>query len=136
MALSLIDTDILSEVLKQRDPVVATNAAAYLARHGKFNFSLFTRFEIMRGYKEKRAVKLQSRFDSFCQHSIILPLSADILNLAADVWAEARATWNPHSDADVLIAATALHNGLTLVTGNTSHFNWISGLNVANWRQS
>jgi predicted nucleic acid-binding protein len=37
-------------------------------------------------------------------------------------------------DADVMIAATALYHGRTLVTGNTVHFAWVPGLKILNWR--
>ena len=39
------------------------------------------------------------------------------------------------SDADIMIAATALVNGLALVTENTAHFQRISGLTLHSWRQ-
>ena len=37
------------------------------------------------------------------------------------------------ADADVIIAATALESGMTLVTGNTRHFSRIDGLKMENW---
>ena len=52
---ALLDTDILSELLKQRNPSVRTKGAAYLNTHGQFTMSAFTRFEVSRGYKEKQA---------------------------------------------------------------------------------
>ena len=51
MAIALLDTDMLSELLKQRNPQVTAKAAEYLRLHGKFALSVFTRFEIARGYK-------------------------------------------------------------------------------------
>ena len=40
---------------------------------------------------------------------------------------------NPLADADLFIAATCLINGSTLVTGNISHYNRITGLVIDNW---
>jgi hypothetical protein len=74
MDVALLDTDMLSEVLKQRNASVATNAAAYLGIHGQFSFSVFTRFEIERGHKEKQADRLLARFATFCQNSVVYPL--------------------------------------------------------------
>ena len=34
---------------------------------------------------------------------------------------------------DLLIGATALHEGLTIVTGNVNHFSRIPGLRIENW---
>lgn len=39
----LLDTDILSEVLKQRNAIVAAKALAYLQQHGHFAVSRITR---------------------------------------------------------------------------------------------
>ncbi len=49
MDAALIDTDILSEMLKQRNAAVAKKAAAYLTDQGQFAFSIFTRFEVAQG---------------------------------------------------------------------------------------
>ena len=38
-------------------------------------------------------------------------------------------------DMDTFIAATALEEGLIVVTGNTEHFSRIEGLKVENWMQ-
>ncbi|MCD8385597.1 MAG: PIN domain-containing protein [Bacteroidales bacterium] len=39
----------------------------------------------------------------------------------------------PIMDFDTLIAATAIHNGLTLVTHNTKHFQRILSLDIEDW---
>lgn len=51
MEIALLDTDVLSEVLKQRNPQVVAKATAYFRSDGSFAFSAFTRFEIARGFK-------------------------------------------------------------------------------------
>jgi len=45
MAIALLDTDMLSELLKQRHPQVTSRAAEYLRLYGKFAFSVFTRLK-------------------------------------------------------------------------------------------
>ena len=135
MDAALLDTDILSEFLKKRNTSVTANAAAYLQQHGQFTFSVFSRFEVRRGYLEKKATKQLSRFEIFCGHSLVLPVTEPIFDRAADLWVVARRAGHPCGDADLLIAATALEHGHTLVTGNTNHFVWIPGLTLADWRQ-
>jgi tRNA(fMet)-specific endonuclease VapC len=39
-------------------------------------------------------------------------------------------------DADILIAATALVEGLVLLTNNERHFGRVAGLQIANWLRS
>ena len=132
---ALRDTDALSEVLKQRNPNVRKHARQYLRSHGQFMFSAVTRFEVVRGYKAALATTQLARFLTFCGHSSVLPLNDAIFDRAADLWVLARQGGHPGSDADLLIAATALEHGLRLVSGNASHFNWIAGLGLDDWRQ-
>ena len=133
---SLLDTDMLNEVLKQRNANVVRHAAAYLAVHGRFSISSITRYEVLRGLKEKNAVGQHARFLIFCQHALILSVTDEILDRAADLWALARKQGLSPKDADLIIAATAVEHRRTLVTGNTAHFQWISGLRLANWRNA
>ena len=134
MSATLLDTDILSEVFKQRDAAVKQRAAGYISLYGQFTLSAFSRFEIRRGYYSKRARQQLARFDVFCEHCQILPLTGTIFDRAALLWAHARQNGHPCGDADVLIAATALENGLVLATGNFRHFAWVPGLTTENWR--
>jgi tRNA(fMet)-specific endonuclease VapC len=134
MDIALLDTDVLSEVLKQRNPQVVTKATAYLRSHGSFAFSAFTRFEISRGFKEKGATNQLTRFKEFCRHSVIIPVTDGVLDRAEDLWAIARRGGLPCGDADLIIAATALETGRVLVTGNTAHYATISGLKLEDWR--
>ncbi|MBW3540008.1 MAG: type II toxin-antitoxin system VapC family toxin [Planctomycetes bacterium] len=135
MDASLLDTDILSEVLRQRNAAVVQKSADYLRIHGQFAFSVFTRFEIVRGYKEQGAARQLARFAALCQKSLVLPLTDAIFDRAADLWVLARRGGHPHGDADLFIAATALEHGRTLATGNTAHFAWIPALTLEDWRQ-
>lgn len=131
---SLLDTDILSEFLKERNAAVAANALAYLQQHGQFTISAMTRFEIRRGYLEKKASRRIARFDVFCGHSIVLPITDSIFDRASDLWVQARQSGHSHGDADLLIAATALEHNLILVPGNHEHFDWMPGLKIDDWR--
>ena len=131
---ALLDSDILSELLKQRNAVVRKKGAEYLRAHGQFAFSAFTRFEIGRGHKEKGATTLIARFDVFCTHSLILPVTDAVFELAGNLWVLARCGGYAHNDADLIIAAPALDARRTLVSGNTQHFAWIPGLVLDNWR--
>jgi tRNA(fMet)-specific endonuclease VapC len=135
MDAALLDTDTLSEIVKQRSAAIRHNASSYLGEYGQFTFSVFTRFEIARGYKEKRATRQLAQFEAFCKRARILPLTDVVFEKAADLWVLARQNGQAHGDADILIAATALEHQLVLATGNTAHFKWIPGLKVVNWRK-
>jgi tRNA(fMet)-specific endonuclease VapC len=130
----LLDTDILSELLKLRNPSVRQKALAYTAQHGQLAFSAITRYEVCRGYKAQKATTQLARFQTFCGNSLILPVTDAVFDRAADLWAMAYQTGRPRADTDLIIAATAIENGRVLVTGNGAHFSWIPTLVIEDWR--
>lgn len=134
MDASLLDTDTLNEVLKQRNQLLVQRSVEYLRQHSQFAISGITRYELLRGLKEKRAVRQLAQFDTFCRNSFIVPVSDSILDRASDLWVLSRDGGHPGNDADLIIAATALEMQRILVTGNTPHFNWIPSLKIENWR--
>jgi tRNA(fMet)-specific endonuclease VapC len=130
---SLIDSDILSEFLKEKNPQVSGAAKLYLAKYGHLTFSAISLFEITRGLLAKRAANALAAFAQLVDDSDVLPVSIPVLQRAAELWSEAYRIGRPRGDADIIIAATALESNRVLVTGNTSHFDWISGLTIADW---
>jgi tRNA(fMet)-specific endonuclease VapC len=135
MPLCLLDTDMLSEVLRQKYATVRRKANRYLRQYNQFAFSAFTRYEVLRGMKQKQATRQLLRFEAFCTRSLIFAVSDAVLDRAADLWAAAYRGGHPRNDGDLIIGATALEEGRQLVTGNTAHFAWIPGLTIENWRQ-
>ena len=87
------------------------------------------------GRQAQQATTFLTRFDTFCRHSLILPVTEAVLDQAGDLWSTARRGGHSHNDADLIIAATAIEAGRTLVTGNTAQFSWIPGLKLEDWRQ-
>ena len=135
MEATLLDTDILSEILKGKDPNVVSKARHYHAEHGQFMFSSMTYYEVLRGIKLKQAARQIAQFPHFAASADVVPISVPILERAAELWVQAINQGHPHGDADLIIATTALEVGRILVTGNTQHFAWIPGLRIEDWRQ-
>ena len=73
-------------------------------------------------------------FSSAIRVDVRSHVADDVLDRAAELWVKARDAGQPQRDADLIIAATALIQARTLVTGNTSHFEWINGLTISDWR--
>lgn len=131
---ALLDTDILSEVLKAKNRRVLNHANEYLAEHDRFCFSAMTFYELIRGVRATNAARQLEAFAKLAASSDLLPVDLATLDRAASLWAEARNGGHPRNDADLIIAATALQANRVLVTGNTSHFAWIQGLRTDNWK--
>ena len=134
MDATLLDTDVLSEILKGKDARVLEIAGRYLAEHQRFAFSAISFYEVLRGLRARRAVRALNGFLRLADDSEVVSVSMAVLRRAADLWADARQGGHPRNDADLIIAATALETGRVLVTGNLPHFAWIQGLSLADWR--
>ena len=129
----LIDTDTLSYFLKS-DPSVRDRAREYLRVHRGFSFSIITRYEITRGLKIRNADNQLVRFNSIRGYSREINLSESIVEQAAEIYAQLYSQGNIISDADILIAATAMVERIPLVTNNQKHFGRIEGLILDNWK--
>jgi len=134
MPQAMLDTDTLSEVMKGRDPIVAQHAQNHLERHKRFNFSIITRYEILRGLKAKDATQQIITFEARCRDSKVLPLTDAVVLRAAEIYADLHRLGRLISDADILIAATALTYDMTLITENSDHFRRIESLRLLSWR--
>jgi len=130
----LLDTDTLSLFLRNQ-PQVKSNANDYLKFHKGFTFSIITRFEILRGLMVTNAQKQITNFGLICIQSRELNLTSEIVFRASEIYADLYKRGQLIGDADILIAATALENNLSVVTNNESHFNRIAGLQVLNWNK-
>lgn len=75
---------------------------------------------------------LQDYFTSV--HSKTKNATEEFLRLAG-TWEDSRPTEEIIEDMDLLIAATAIYNELTLVTNNTKYFENIPNLSLENWKK-
>ena len=65
----------------------------------------------------------------------MLGIDGDIALSFGEIMAQLRRQGNLIEDFDLLSVATALSNGLTVVTNNTTHFDRGPGLTLTNWVQ-
>jgi len=129
---TLLDTNILSAIMR-REPQVTARARAYLLEHRRFTFSVITRYEVMRGLLAKGAVRQQQAFEQLCAVSTVLPLTDEAAHQAAAIYADLHNRGALIGDADILIAATAIVNGLAVATNNEAHFARITFVTIENW---
>ena len=72
---ALLDTDILSEVLKRKDQQVLATAREYLAEYQRLAFSAMTVYEVIRGMRSRRATRQLAEFLKTVDTSDIFPVS-------------------------------------------------------------
>jgi tRNA(fMet)-specific endonuclease VapC len=128
----LLDTDTVSFFLKGIPQVKSKFYDAYVAQ-GYYNISIMTYYEIMNGLLFKDARRQLQSFEGFSALCRILPITVEIALIAAATYADLRRKNLMIGHADVLIAATALHYDLQVVTNNQAHFQRIEGLELDNW---
>ena len=138
MSRVLLDTDVLSEVNKARDPTVANHARRYLARHGRLTFSSITVMEVVAGYSRRGSEEKLRRFVEMVKRSEVIPFDGVAGDLAGRIHADLQRAGCDIGVPDTMIAAIAIHRGLPLVTGNASDYVRVQNvgypLMLASWR--
>jgi tRNA(fMet)-specific endonuclease VapC len=137
---AILDTDILSELLKGRDQRVTSRAATYRSEFGRFTLSAFTVVEIVKGLAKAGREERIAIFLEFVQGNDVLTLDVEGAMIGGRIYAGLEARGMPIGRIDPLIAAIALRNDLTLVTGNTDHYERIRDLGfslaLTDWRNA
>lgn len=106
MTRTMLDTGILSELMKQKDQRVAERARAYLATNGRYTISAVTAMEIAYGFHRVRRL---DRLEKFLQAHEVVPFGCEAALLAGRIDAALEARGRPVDLGDVMIGATALH---------------------------
>jgi tRNA(fMet)-specific endonuclease VapC len=135
---ALLDTDMLSEMLKGVDLVVAAKAKSYHAAIGYYTTSVITVMEVVKGFHKVGRQQRVRQFLSTLSTVEVLVFDSACAELAGRIYADLERTGQPIGRADPMIAAIALRHDLTLVTGNLSHYQRIVSLGydlkLENWR--
>lgn len=133
----LLDTNILSELIKRKpnihllarlesEPAHALFTSCICIMELRFGSALRDDFE---KFWQKITKEIISRIN-------ILSIGDKEAQIAGDILAKLRTSGQIIGLEDVLIAASAITNQYTVVTGNTRHFLRITGLQVENWLES
>jgi len=125
---ALLDTDIFSQVLRRYSPAIVFRTAAYLTEFEQLTISAITVTEIIKGWQKRQREDRIEQFISELGAVEILYLSLDTHILIGRMLADLERTGQPIGFADTAIAAIALQNNLTLVTGNLNHYQRILDL--------
>ncbi len=129
----LIDTDIIIYALCG-DKNVLTKFEEN--KNLPISISMITYAELIFGAKrsqneQKNMIKVNHIRDIYA----IEDLNEGVMEVFADVKAKMFEKGIRIEDMDLLIAATAIYNELTLVTNNTKHFENVPNLKLENWKK-
>lgn len=133
--LTLIDTDILIFILKMNQSAI-NYSLQYQKKFGKLKISELTYYECLRGLYFSKSTKKIKMFQTIINELEIIYLDKQIYDIASKIYIKLRETGFPTGEFDLLIASTALVNGLKLNTNNTKDYLKISeyfGLELDNW---
>ncbi len=131
----LLDTTFLIDLVKGLPSAITK--AQYIDRTRQIAFiSVVTVIEYLRGVHylftdnpdtlSKRLAKAESDLGRF----EIIPIDVHIARIAAKISAQMKRDGQPIGLADVLIAATAMREDLTILTRNVSHFSRIQNVRI------
>ena len=128
----LIDTDTIIFALRGDSSVLAKFEEN---KNLPFSISMITYAELVFGAKrsqneQKNMIKVNHIRDIYP----IEELNEGVIEVFADIKAKMFDKAIRIEDMDLLIAATAIYNELTLVTNNTKHFENVPNLKIENWK--
>jgi tRNA(fMet)-specific endonuclease VapC len=137
---ALLDTDILLEVLKAKNSTVVARATAYQAAFSELTISVVTVMEIVQGFQKMKQAEALEKFLDGLKASRVLVFDQPCAEMAGRIYGDLERVGQRVGRADAMIAATSLQHSLTLVTGNTEHYQRIQALGYSlkleNWRQA
>jgi tRNA(fMet)-specific endonuclease VapC len=126
----LIDTDICSAFLRGDRRV----GGRFMQYAGRLNVSSITVAELYAGaFRLRASRRLASDVFLMLQDLTILDVTYDVAYAFGSIRAPLLDRGLPAPSMDLLIAATALAHGLTLVTHNTTHYASVSGISLLDW---
>lgn len=130
----LLDTNILSDLVRNPQGVVA----AQITKVGEDTVctSIIVAAELRYGAIKSNSVQLVERIDLILSALEILPLETPADHQYASLRHHLTCQGSPIGPNDLLIAAHALANDLTVITANVREFSRVPGLKIENWLQA
>lgn len=124
----LIDTDWVVYYFKGRQAIVKRLDAL---ENESLAISVVTLAELYDGlYGSRDSRKREAALQDFLQWVTVLGLDEETCRLFGKERSRLRQAGNLPGDMDLLIGATALRHGLTVLTNNSNHFGRIESLRI------
>ena len=126
----LLDTNILSDLVRNPQGIIA----AQITKAGEDTVctSIIVAAELRYGAVKSNSAKLAQRVDMILSALEILPLETPADHQYASLRHHLTRQGTPIGSNDLLIAAHALANDLTVISANVGEFSRVPGLKVEN----
>jgi predicted nucleic acid-binding protein len=127
----LFDTDAISEVLRKKPAPAYLRWLAEIPQAEQFTSAVAVG-ELFRGaFRSKEPKRHLENIETRVLLALtVLPFDVPIARIYGEIQAQLAGMGKILEDADLQIAATAIHHGLEMVTGNLQHFERIPGLRL------
>lgn len=127
----LLDTNIISFWARKSHPALAARMLA--TSPADLSTSVLVEHELRYGFARNPAVKSWPIIEKLLELIPSHPLTRTAANHAAELRLALATQGSPIGPYDLLIAASAIEHGATLVTNNTREFSRVPGLVVEDW---
>jgi predicted nucleic acid-binding protein len=130
----LFDTDVITNVLKKMPSPYLIHHLEQISPKEQF-ISAITVAEIVYGVQKSRRPEyhLKNLEEVLLTEVAVLDFGMDAAYLAGKIRAQLEKSGMRLAGADIQIAAIAMMNDLTLISGNIKHFSRIPVLKIENW---
>jgi tRNA(fMet)-specific endonuclease VapC len=126
----MLDTDISSYIIKRRPATLVEKFEKYAET---LSVSVITAAELRFGAEKAGRPKLTELVEAYLERLAILDWTNEVTTHYARIRSELERSGKPIGNMDLLIAAHAVSQGMTLVTNNIKHFSSVAGLKVEVW---
>jgi predicted nucleic acid-binding protein len=131
----LLDTTVLSQPIKDRPSPAVMERWSALGDACTCTSAICVA-EILQGLEFRKSDKYWRRYRELMEDRYVaLPFDQTVASVFGQIAATLRSKGQPRPIVDLLIAATAKRNGLTVATLNARHFTGIPGLQVEDWSE-
>ena len=124
----LIDTDVIIWYMRGN-----LNALTAIEKHKEFTISVVTYMELVQGMRNKNELLiLRKALKSWSTKIIYI---TEEISSKAMFYVEQHYLSHSMQLADALIGATAVSNGISLLTGNTKHYKIVKEIKLSKFEQ-
>lgn len=133
MLTHLLDTSVYSQRLRTR-PLKPVVRRWKLHGNAALAISACCEAELLFGLEKKQSPRLWTEYEEFLKDTLtLIPFGYKEAVQYTKLRTHLTGRGDPVADLDLIIAATAIANGLVLATLNMRHFEKVPGLQAEDW---